>query len=555
MSFNDLPKTADLIIIGGGITGAGIFREASRMGLKAVLVEQKDFAWGTSSRSSKLVHGGLRYLKEGHFLLTKIAVEERERLLKEAPGLVESLGFFLPIYEDQRPGKRTMQVGLSLYDIMARERQHRYYSAEDFQQMIPFIDSRGLKGGFYFMDAQVDDSRLVLRLINEAVASGAWALNYTAVRRVIRNREGQVVGVEVEDVETHETTSFYAPAVINATGCWAEKLHPSPEPKRHLRPLRGSHLVFPAAALPLREGFSFMHPQDHRAVFVIPWEGAILVGTTDLDHSQDLSVEPNITETEVAYLMEGIGAIFPSLDITLKDCLGAFAGIRPVLSAGKLKPSEESREHVVWVDQGLITVTGGKLTTFRRLAFDALKAAKSFLPPGTEVDRKAPVFNQMSPRSDDDYGLSPETWRRLYGRYGMAAETIVRSANTEDLATIAGTHTLWAELPYVAAHEKIRHLSDLLLRRVRVGLLTPEGGKAYLKRIQKICKDVLPWNRRRWKEETCMYLEQWNHAHALPVRRAEILAKHKSISFKALGAVLSSIYYKLITLKKRRQSM
>ncbi|NNL75841.1 MAG: glycerol-3-phosphate dehydrogenase/oxidase [Desulfobacterales bacterium] len=555
MSFNDLPKTADLIIIGGGITGAGIFREASRMGLKAVLVEQKDFAWGTSSRSSKLVHGGLRYLKEGHFLLTKIAVEERERLLKEAPGLVESLGFFLPIYEDQRPGKRTMQVGLSLYDIMARERQHRYYSAEDFQQMIPFIDSRGLKGGFYFMDAQVDDSRLVLRLINEAVASGAWALNYTAVRRVIRNREGQVVGVEVEDVETHETTSFYAPAVINATGCWAEKLHPSPEPKRHLRPLRGSHLVFPAAALPLREGFSFMHPQDHRAVFVIPWEGAILVGTTDLDHSQDLSVEPNITETEVAYLMEGIGAIFPFLDITLKDCLGAFAGIRPVLSAGKLKPSEESREHVVWVDQGLITVTGGKLTTFRRLAFDALKAAKSFLPPGTEVDRKAPVFNQMSPRSDDDYGLSPETWRRLYGRYGMAAETIVRSANTEDLATIAGTHTLWAELPYVAAHEKIRHLSDLLLRRVRVGLLTPEGGKAYLKRIQKICKDVLPWNRRRWKEEIFMYLEQWNHAHALPVRRAEILAKHKSISFKALGAVLSSIYYKLITLKNRRQSM
>ena len=183
MSLQNLPTIWDLIIIGGGITGAGIFREASRRGFKVLLVEQKDFAWGTSSRSSKLVHGGLRYLKEGHFLMTKVAVTERERLLKEAPGLVESLGFLLPIYEDQSPGRRTMQVGLSLYDIMARERQHHYYDAEKFIQMVPHINPVGLKGGFHFLDAQVDDSRLVLRLINESVAAGAYALNYTAVRR------------------------------------------------------------------------------------------------------------------------------------------------------------------------------------------------------------------------------------------------------------------------------------------------------------------------------------------------------------------------------------
>lgn len=148
------------------------------MGLSVLLVEQKDFAWGTSSRSSKLVHGGLRYLKEGRFLMTKIAVSERERLLKEAPGLVESLGFLLPIYEDQSPSRRTMQVGLSLYDIMARERQHHYYDAEEFIQKVPHINPNGLKGGFHFLDAQVDDARLVLRLINESVASGACALNY-----------------------------------------------------------------------------------------------------------------------------------------------------------------------------------------------------------------------------------------------------------------------------------------------------------------------------------------------------------------------------------------
>jgi glycerol-3-phosphate dehydrogenase len=547
-----LPKTWDLIIIGGGITGAGILREASRMGLNVLLVEQKDFAWGTSSRSSKLVHGGLRYLKEGHFLMTKIAVAERERLLKEAPGLVESLGFLLPIYEDQSPGRRTMQVGLSLYDIMARERQHQYYDAEEFIQKVPQIKPDGLKGGFHFLDAQVDDSRLVLRLINESVASGAWALNYTAVRHVDRNDEGQVVGVELEDVETHEIKNLLSAAVINATGSWAETLHPSPEPQRHLRPLRGSHLVFPATTVPLTEGFSFMHPMDNRAVFVIPWEGAVLVGTTDLDHPQDLAIEPHITEAEVTYLMEGIQAIFPSLNISPADCLCAFAGIRPVFSEGKLKPSEESREHVVWVDRGLVTVTGGKLTTFRRLALDALKAAKSFLPPGKSVDRKAPVFNAVPQTPVQDYGLSPETWRRLYGRYGSAADTIVKTANRRDLTTIAGTHTLWAELAYVAQNEQIRHLADLLLRRVRIGLLTPHGGKAYLKRIQKLCKKVLPWDRRRWKQEINQYLAQWNHAHALPVQGVRVPEQRKIFSFKTLGAVLRWVYYKFVPAKRRK---
>ena len=295
-----------------------------------------------------------------------------------------------------------------------------------------------------------------------------------------------------------------------------------------------------------------MHPLDNRAVFVIPWEGAVLVGTTDLDHPQDLSVEPNITQAEVTYLMEGIQAIFPSLDISPADCMCAFAGIRPVLSDGKLKPSEESREHVVWVDRGLVTVTGGKLTTFRRLALDALKAAKPFLAPDKMEDRKAPVFNEVQLTPAQEYGLSPETWRRLYGRYGSAADTIVKTARADDLTPIAGTHTLWAELPYVAQNEQIRHLGDLLLRRVRIGLLTPHGGKAYLKRIQKLCKKALPWDRRRWKEEIDLYLAQWNHAHALPIRRAEVPAQRKILSFKALGAGLSSIYYKIASARKRR---
>jgi glycerol-3-phosphate dehydrogenase len=524
------------------------------MGIRTILIEQRDFAWGTSSRSSKLVHGGLRYLKEGHFKMTKIAVEERERLLKEAPGLVESLKFLLPIYEARRPGKRTMQVGLSLYDLMARERQHHYYDRDKFRQLVPQIDSNGLKGGFEFLDAQVDDSRLVLRLIWESVASGGCALNYTAVEHIHRTADGLVAGVQVADVETRETMRINSPAVINATGSWAEKLHPSPDPQRHLRPLRGSHLVFPAAALPLTKGFSFIHPVDNRAVFVVPWEGAVLVGTTDLDHAQNLSTEPQITEAEVNYLMQGVQTMFPSLNLSLQNCLCAFAGIRPVLSEGKLKPSEESREHVVWSDQGLITVTGGKLTTFRRLALDALKAAKSFLPPDAKPNRKAPVFDEVPQKPPLGYGLTPQTWRRLCGRYGTAAETLVRQANHRELSVIPGTHTVWAELPYVAQNEQIRHLTDLLLRRVRIGLLTPQGGKAYLKRIRKLCRKALPWDRRRWKEEIRAYRQHWTHTHALPVRPAGAPARPKIFALPVLGKVLSAIYHKFFTKKEARQT-
>ncbi len=542
MDISELPQGWDVIVIGGGITGAGILREATRAGLRAVLCEQKDFAWGTSSRSSKLVHGGLRYLREGHFLMTKTAVEERERLLKEAPGLVEPLGFLLPLYEDQRPGKRTLQVGLSLYDIMARERQHRYYDAAAFSRMIPHINRRGLTGGFYFLDAQVDDCRLVLRLINEAVAAGASALNYTAVQRIIR-QDGEVAGVEVRDVETGQSRTLDCPLVINATGVWAEKLHPSPDPELHLRPLRGSHLVFSAKALPLTEGLSFIHPRDGRHVFVIPWEGAVLVGTTDIDHPHDLSIEPNISAEEAFYLMEGLQAVFPSLGLSLENCLCAFAGVRPVLSEGKLEPSQESREHVVWVDRGLVTVTGGKLTTFRRLALDALKAARPWLPPDTVIDRKAPVFEALPDRPAENFGLPAQTWRRLYGRYGTAAETIVATARRKDLALIPGTYTLWAELSHVAAHEYIRHLDDLLLRRVRIGLLTPGGATGYLKRVRRLCKSVLPWSRRRWNEEIRLYRIQWEHAYCLPGRRDAVSARRKVFSLQGLRAVLRKMHF------------
>lgn len=516
MDLNKLPDSWDLVIVGGGITGAGILRESIRMGLRVLLVEQKDFAWGTSSRSSKLVHGGLRYLKEGKFLLTKASVEEREHLLEDAPGLVELLEFLVPVYEGKSPGKWALETGLSIYDLIAKKKQHHFFDAEDFSKKAPLLEKKGLTGGFQFFDAQVDDARLVLRLIDESVQLGAMALNYTRAKEIKRNTSGQVAGIVLEDTETKNSKTLFTKAVINATGVWAEKLHPSPKEKLHLRPLRGSHLVFPAGVIPVEQAISFVHPVDHRALFVIPWENVVIVGTTDLDHTEDISKEPHMTPQEASYLMEALQAIFPSLGITLKDGLSSYAGIRPVLSKGKLEPSEESREHVVWVKDGLVTITGGKLTTFRRLAHDALKAAKPYLPPVQFAEEDKSIFSPVPQNPGSDQGLSESMWRRLYGRYGKAAEELVASASPKDLECIPGTLTLWAEIPFTAKTEYIRHLDDLLLRRVRIGLLVPKGGKAHLKRVKKICKPLLPWTRKQWRDEIKNYLDLWQRVYAIP---------------------------------------
>src|SRR6056297_3414980 len=385
----------DVVVVGGGITGAGVFREAVRMGLSALLCEASDFAWGTSSRSSKLIHGGLRYLKEGKLFLTYDSVKQRERMLREAPGMVEPISFLMPVYKNRGPGKLSIQAGLTLYDGMAGEKNRRRYDKKAFAGLVPGISEEGLTGGFRFVDAQVDDARLVLRLINEGIAAGGAALNYTRVVRVNRDRKGKVAGVGLEDTETGVVREVSAKTVVNATGAWAEKLHPSPKPHLHLRPLRGSHLVFPRWLLPINQAVTLMHPKDQRPLFVIPWEGALILGTTDLDHGPEICSEPVITEAETGYMMQALNAGFPSCKLRSGDAVASWAGIRPVLSSGNKAPSQESREYIVWEKQGLITVTGGKLTTFRCLAKDALNAAKPFLPGTGRVQTQAPAFSPI----------------------------------------------------------------------------------------------------------------------------------------------------------------
>ncbi len=518
MRLEDLSEKWDLIIIGGGITGVGVLLEAGSLGLRALLLERNDFAWGTSSRSSKLIHGGFRYLKEGKIFLTWASVEERERLLKEAPGLVEPLEFLLPVHRHRGLGRWPLELGFTLYDLIGRKRNHRFYDPQAFSMLSPHVNQNELVGGFKFFDAQADDARLVLRLINEAFLFGSHvqALNYIMVNQIRRDFSGRVRGVDATDTETSFQRSLSCSAVINATGSWAEGLHPSPNPKLHLRPLRGSHLIFPLWVLPTRAALSFYHPSDSRPMFVMPWEDVLIVGTTDIDHNEDLLAEPAITLEEASYIIEGLQDAFPHLNISLRDCLSSFAGIRPVLSMGKKAPSEESREHVIWVDEGLVTATGGKLTTFRRVALNALKAAQPFLTSTQPKPRKSLHFSPAPYGADIKHDLSPLGWRRLCGRYGKGAEDLVSRAVPEDLNTIPGTKTLWAELPFVARHEQVRHLSDLMLRRVRIGLLTPSGGARHLDRIQGLCAPVMSWDDARWKKERDSYGELWAVKYAPP---------------------------------------
>jgi len=515
MDLDNIENQWDLIVIGGGITGAGILREAVRFGLRTLLLEKNDFAGGTSSKSSKLVHGGLRYLKQGRFLLTRTAVKEREALLREAPGLVEPLQFFVPVFSGQHPGKWALETGLTMYDLIAGKKQHRYDEKTDFAALIPGIRRPGLTGGFSFFDARSDDTRLVMRLINDAVANGGWALNYTKVTRILRNKQGRLTGVGAKDTETGRGRDLTARAVINATGAWVETLHTPPDTGYHLRPLRGSHLVFPADKLPVPCGISYMHPEDNRAVFIGPWEGAVLVGTTELDHTADLDIEPGISAAEARYLMQGLHALFPDLEISLQDCRASFAGVRPVLSRGKRDPSSETREHLIWTKEGLVSITGGKLTTFRKLAWDALMAARPFLPDFATGSR-APAFEKIPVPQTAAGPLNAQTLQKLYGRYGMAARQITENAEAADLALIPGTRTVWAELPHVAAHESVRHLEDILLRRVRLGLLIDGGGLPEMARIRQLLEPFLAWDDSRWLSEIERYRKTWKRCYAPP---------------------------------------
>lgn len=513
--WQSLEAPRDLIVVGGGITGAGVFCEAARRGLRVLLLEQHDFASGTSSRSSKLVHGGLRYLAQGDLRLTRASVRERDLLLKELPGLVEPLGFLLASYEGDRLGARTLRAGLSLYDAFSRGVRHRLLGAADLALLAPRLRLERLSGGFWYRDAQTDDARLVLRTLFQGVAAGGEALNGARVVGLSR-RDGDVSGVEVRDEETGRVARVPARAVVNATGPWADGLRAQLGAAPLLRPLRGSHLLFPRWRFPVAQAVALRHPKDDRPLFAYPWEGLTLLGTTDVDHLAMSDEPPAITPEEADYLVSAAGAAFPGLGLRVPDAVASYSGVRPVVRGGTGAASKEPREHGVWDERGLLTVAGGKLTTFRIMAEDALRAlAPRLVATGRQRRRRGWSFGAPAPRPEVA-AFDPSAALRLAGRYGADAAELVAAARPGELQRIPGTSAHWAELRWAARAESVLHLEDLLLRRTRIGLILPEGGAEHFQRLQALCREELGWSDARFEAERERYVETWRRQHAVP---------------------------------------
>jgi glycerol-3-phosphate dehydrogenase len=481
----DLAPRYDLVVIGGGITGAGILAEAARAGIPALLLERNDFGSGTSSGSSKLVHGGLRYLKSGQWRLTLESVRERQRLLYEAPDLVEKQPFLMPVYRGTRPGKLALRFGLWLYDRMAGEAQSRWVDASEAQRLEPTMRTEGLLGALLYDDARTNDARLVMSLVLEACSAGATARNYTPVT-ALTNAAGRISGVRVSDAGAG-SRDIEAGVVIDATGTAAGRLQGDGSAPK-LRPLRGSHFLFPADRLPVRHAVSWQHPADGRPVFAYPWEGATLYGTTDVDH--DGTAPPRMSAQESAYLLEGLAHQFPQLKLAATDALSSFSAVRPVVAGGKAEPSDESRESAQWSAPGLVGVTGGKLTTFRVTARRALGEARR-------------QHKGIAPAATD------ATLFRSAGTTAMRTQT--RSA--EEIS-LGGTRWSLMKLRHAARHEQVVHLDDLMLRRSRLGLVTAQGGRAFLPKVQPLAREELGWSEQRWQEEERRYLELWARDHA-----------------------------------------
>jgi glycerol-3-phosphate dehydrogenase len=516
----NLDREWDLIVIGGGITGAGILREATRAGIKTLLVEAGDFASGTSSRSSKLVHGGFRYLKNGQLKLTLESVTERERLLQEGKGLINRLGFLFTNLEGDPMPLWTIGAGLIVYDLMAGKWSHQRYSKSQLRQLCPPLSTPLLRGGYRYFDAQTDDARLVLRLIQEAVQDGGTAINYARVINLLKSQNKQVRGIVLEDQAPEDnklSTEVKAGVVINASGAWADEVRAKVQRLPRLRLLRGSHLVFSQTRIPLTRAVSLWHPRDKRPVFIFPWEGVVIVGTTDVDHETGLTSDPSITMAETEYLREVVHHAFPELEISLEDVISTFSGIRSVVDTGKSDPSKESREHILWREDGMLTVTGGKLTTFRVMARDALRAVRAQLGIGRYFDRGQRILDPVSLDESERIGqLSQTTQLHVLGRYGGRASDLISQAEPKELAHISDTPYLWAELRWAARSEGVIHLDDLLLRRLRLGMIVPDGGRDLLPEMRATAQAELGWSNERWEREELAYKQLWEKSYSIP---------------------------------------
>jgi len=487
----------DFIIIGGGATGLGTAIEAASRGYKTLLLEQSDFAKGTSSRSTKLVHGGVRYLKQGNLSLVLEALKERGILRRNAPHLVHDLPFVVPTY-DWWEGP-FYGIGLKLYDALAGKEgfgSSEVLSKEETLKHIPTIETEGLRGGVIYYDGQFDDARLSINMAETAYEQGATLINYLKVTSLLKD-EGQIVGVEAIDMETNKKYKLNAKVVINATGVFSDPIRKMDDNavKNIIISSQGVHIVLPRSFLPGDSAIMVPSTDDGRVLFAIPWHNRVLIGTTETP-VKEYPLEPVPLKEEIEFLLKH-AARYLTKDPTRSDILSTFAGLRPLVKTGDEENTAAiSRDHTINISRsGLVTITGGKWTTYRKMAEDTIDhaAVLAHLDPEPSVTKELRIHG---------YHNHPEEFGglQIYGSDATEIETLLREDKSykellhPDFTTVAG-EVIWA-----VRNEMARTVEDFLARRTRLLLLDAKASIEIAPAIAKLMAKEVKKNK-KWVEE------------------------------------------------------
>ena len=524
----------DLLVVGGGITGAGVARDAARRGLNTLLVEQSDIASGTSSRSSKLVHGGLRYLEQGELSLVFEAVAERRVLTEIAPHLVLPMPFLLPVYEDSRRGMFTINVGMWLYDGLSLFRSpklHKSLPRKKVRQVEPSLRTKGLKGAQVYYDCSTDDARLTLETAIDAEIEGAEIRTYTRLSHFLFDGES-VCGAAIENVLTGQVEEVRASLIVNATGPWSDRARGTTvaQEAERMRPTKGVHIVVNSSRLKIEHAVCCMHPRDGRVFFTIPWGEQTYIGTTDTDFEGDPG-DVYADAEDVAYLLEATASYFPDCDITADDVISTWAGVRPLVSDESAETeSSVSREHVIVVEPGgVLTVAGGKLTTYRRMAEEVVDKAVELLEGkgvviGHLTDSETALNSLVGAVGWPEQGgqeevaraihdraeglLTEETALLLAGSLGMrgidVAERVVAEPKLAE-PLIQGRHEIMAQVDWAVEREFAVTVTDVMMRRTQLYYRDSDQGLTATNAVAERMAEQLGWS----EEERLRQIEDY----------------------------------------------
>lgn len=479
----------DVVVIGGGITGAGIALDATTRGMKVALVEMQDFAAGTSSRSTKLVHGGLRYLKQFEIKMVAEVGKEREIVYENGPHVTTPEWMLLPMHKGGTFGKFSTSIGLRVYDFLAgvkKSERRKMLSADETLKREPLVKKEGLKGGGYYVEYRTDDARLTIEVMKAAVDKGATPINYTKVEKLLYEN-GKVNGVQVADLLSGDAYEIYADKVINAAGPWVDSIREKDQSKKGktLKLSKGVHVVIDQSKFPLKQALYFDTP-DGRMIFAIPRAGKAYVGTTDTFYDGDPAV-PTVTSEDRAYLLKSIHYMFPEVNITDDDIESSWAGVRPLILEEGKDPSEISRKDEIWEsDSGLITIAGGKLTGYRKMAKTTVDLLAGKLAQQSNKTYPASSTKGMPISGGDvggssnfsdyikqhvqmgvDSGLAAKDAKEILAMYGSNAPVLFDIAKNEGDGGATGglPKKLFVQLKYAVDHEMAATPVDFFFRR------------------------------------------------------------------------------------------